>query len=430
MAVAVSLRQNLFAELRMATGRAAARSSAAPAEPRTPPSMDCSICLHSSGTFETLSEQAPARCGCGDVICASCVPHFAESSTREGRVPACGNCRQPYPLKALARFLDTRQKEAYVLAMSNMQTHVEAQYRASCPGCARKVSIQEAARSGCMRFACTHCGMNMCAVCQRGYPRSTIADDLVHEGCAARFDDIVAFQRLLMLLESWTVRACPTCGKGAGVKNDSCSHMSPQAGLCAAACTRWCFICCMTEAKIQSARPSENINHHSVYNRDWLADPTLCPMYLHHLAHVDERVHRAPGSCDNAYCRPDGECIIDPQCRDRRDWAAQSLLATMRIRYQLLKHIAAVTLPVFVRLLDAFHFRDTIDRNYFDGRFPWACEVLPHWLDFEPEQVRAFYSAREHWLVVPNTPAPASSRPVPAPPPPPPPGHRLHAVRM
>lgn len=42
-----------------------------------------------------------------------------------------------------------------------------------------------------------------------------------------------------------------------------------------------------------------------------------------------------------------------------------------------------------------FNWRETVDKNFFGGNFPWDSDEIPDWLSYEPEEVREFYGHPE-----------------------------------
>ena len=81
-------------------------------------------------------------------------------------------------------------------------------------------------------------------------------------------------------IEKGIKRSCPNCGIG-GHKDDACTHMT-----CDNCHTAWCYLCGVSDDKLDKKDPSGNIYSH---NEDWDSNEKRCPMYLTEVFQVDER---------------------------------------------------------------------------------------------------------------------------------------------
>ncbi|KNC55287.1 uncharacterized protein AMSG_10928 [Thecamonas trahens ATCC 50062] len=427
---------------------AARRSGASPPPPPPPPSpptkadlaaAPCSICMvelddDAAGCSESSladGSDATATVGalvckkCSAPMCSSCVPYTVEAAVREGELPYCGACSHPLDLRAVAvcASVPPSARAAVLSIDAELQCTVDGKHRIKCFGCNRTTSIADAVSRGLMRTNCVHCSMRLCVVCERVFPATHALDETMHRECRARFAQLRLFRQFEEMMMEWTTRVCPgRCAAGKrGVKDSACTHMS-----CTCATSRWCFVC----GKAASAVGS--LSDHSAYRGPWQTSPSHCPMYLYLLAHVDARI--AALGCGRADCRPDGSCPCDSRCRATRDWAGQTLLATIRVRAHILEFMATHGPRAVIDALDAFDFRDAVDANYFNGEFPWEAvaadgvAALPHYAAFEPDEMRGFYAARHAWFnVAPPVPPLVPAAPVgliPQPPLLPPPGWR------
>ncbi|KNC51338.1 ankyrin [Thecamonas trahens ATCC 50062] len=351
------------------------------------------------------SEGMVWRCECNAEFCEECFVHMAKAALHDGEFPQCCNaaCEATVPMSVLRKALPVSELLLVAAVMVNESYDTDGAYRTNCSVCSRINDIRDVLASGSARFQCDHCGVYCCAVCEQIHPRRSpprneqdvarnAMDDEIHAGCVDKFGSLQKFLEFYALVTEKAMRKCPTCGE-VGIKDDACCHLHCVCG------NDYCYLCARNRDQLHGT----SVSTHSTYGSEWQTDTEYCWMYAHHSANIDPRV--AALGCGQAGCRPSGSCPSDATCRVERDRFANALMATIRVRCAVLDFMRRMGKSDFVAMITRFGWRDLVNNQYFDGKFPLdtlAEDDVPDWLEYEPENVREFYGARLHWFIHEN----------------------------
>ena len=331
-----------------------------PLTPRTD-SRVCSVCLsapsvHPSSILYT--------CSCLAVICDRCLGETVARGLDSGDgFPKCQNvlCARRVPLHIISdRLPASRQLDLIAVVVneklkaasssssssSSSAEVVETVTRVPCRICQRDNVLEEATKgSKSPAYACKHCGVNLCAVCNNIFPKSNV-DTEIHSACITKFPYLAAFNKLQDVIAAASFHPCPTCGK----------QPAAEAG----------------ETSVSDVRVS-------------------CPCGVEYC-----------GLCGKAHAA-EGEGVSCPASVEALSEIHASLspesVAAVRVRAAILGVVEEMGIPHFTELASVFKLMDALNAEYFNGIFPldeddegWSETGAPSWIAFEPQEVWELWS--------------------------------------